>query len=70
MNTFGEKVVAFTPLLDAKFQLESKTSFLEINPADVQFIGARQVKYPQIDMDGMVNYDRVNGFAKGGVKVE
>lgn len=70
MNTFNEKVTLFAPLLDAKFQAEAKTAFLEVNAADVSFVGTRKVKYPVIDMDGMVDYDRVGGFAKGGVKIE
>lgn len=70
MNNFAEKVTGFVPLLDAIMQHKAITAFLEIDPTQVQFIGKRFVKYPKINMDGMVTYDRVNGFSKAAVTLE
>lgn len=65
-NVFSEKVTLYSQLLDEKYQKEAITAFLEVDPATVGFVGARFVKFPKIDMDGLDNYDRNTGFKGAG----
>lgn len=67
-NTFAEKAVKFQPILDEIYQKESVTAILEDNKAE--FDGTKTVKYPKIDMEGLGDYDRVNGYADGAINVE
>lgn len=55
----------YLPLLDEVYNAESKTSMLD-NPTAV-FTGANEVKYYKMDMDGLGNYSRSEGFATGDV---
>ena len=57
----------YLPILDAKYKREALTSRLDVANGDVQFIGGNTVKVFKIDMDGLGNYSRNNGFVKGGV---
>lgn len=56
------------PLLDRVYKQTSKTAILDVADALVQFDGANTVKYFEMAMDGLGDYDRANGFVKGGVQ--
>ena len=54
-------------ILDKKFVADSVTGFLEANGSDIQFMDEKTVLLSSIDMSGMGDYDRSNGFAKGSL---
>ena len=68
-NTFAEKITKYIPLLDEIYQRESLTSFLEMNPINVMFDGAKTVKLPKYVLDGAADYNRSTGYNKGSVTV-
>ena len=51
--------------LDKALVQESKTGFLADNNMRAKFVGARNVLIPELDMQGLGDYDRDNGFANG-----
>ncbi|MEE1053738.1 MAG: hypothetical protein U0L33_05325 [Acutalibacteraceae bacterium] len=52
--------------LDRMIVQESKTGFLADGKFKARFTGARTVNMPQIDFDGLGDYDRETGYSKGG----
>ena len=52
--------------LDKMIVQESKTGFLADSKFKAKFTGARTVNMPQIDFDGLGDYDRETGYSKGG----
>lgn len=51
-----------------KAAVEQATSgWMEINEKLVKYNGGSEVKIPSLDMDGMADYDRKNGFTEGSV---
>ena len=52
--------------LDKMIVQESKTGFLADGKFKARFTGARTVNMPQLDFDGLGDYDRENGYSKGG----
>lgn len=67
-NTFTEKAQKYMSILDEIYQAESLTAILE--QPDTEFAGTNKVKYPKISLDGAADYDRVDGYVRGAVKVE
>ena len=68
-NTFAEKITKYIPLLDEIYQRESLTAFLEMNPLNVMFDGAKTIKLPKYVLDGAADYNRATGYNKGAVTV-
>lgn len=52
--------------LDKMIVQESKTGFLADGKFKARFTGARTVNMPQLDFDGLGDYDRETGYSKGG----
>lgn len=52
--------------LDKMIVQESKTGFLADGKFKSRFTGARTVNMPQVDFDGLGDYDRETGYSKGG----
>lgn len=51
-----------------KAAVEQATSgWMEVNEKLVKYNGGSEVKIPSLDMDGMADYDRKNGFTEGSV---
>lgn len=51
-----------------KAAVEQATSgWMEVNEKLVKYNGGREVKIPSLDMDGLADYDRKNGFTEGSV---
>lgn len=51
-----------------KAAVEQATSgWMEVNEKLVKYNGGSEVKIPSIDMDGLADYDRKNGFTEGSV---
>lgn len=67
-NTFVEKVQKFVPILDEVYAHASKTAILEDTAA--LWVGTNKVRMPKIEMDGAADYDRTDGYVKGGISVD
>lgn len=57
----------FQPALDKQVVQEATTGWMELNSNVVRYNGGNEVKLPDMVMDGLGDYDRANGFVKGGV---
>ena len=55
--------------LDKVFTAKSATAFLADNALRTKFIGAKTVIMPEVEFDGLSNYDRSTGFSNGAVNV-
>ena len=60
---------ATTDELDKKLVSGTVTGFLADNNLHAKFIGAKTVNIPVLGMNGMGDYDRDTGFARGSVSV-
>lgn len=60
----------YAPELDKMIVQEAKTGFLADGAFKARFTGARTVLLPEIDFDGLGDYDRVDGYSKGGITLE
>ena len=66
MTNIFENASKYVNELDKMIVQESKTGFLADGKFKARFTGARTVNVPQIDFDGLGDYDRENGYSKGG----
>lgn len=55
--------------LDKRLVQESQTSFFADNALGTKFVGARTVLIPDLDMQGLGNYNRDDGFVTGALTV-
>ena len=55
--------------LDKALVQSAQTSFFADNALRSKFVGARTVLIPDVDMQGLGNYDRDNGFVTGALTV-
>ncbi len=55
--------------LDRVFQAKSATAFFADNALRTKFVGAKTVIIPEVDFDGLSDYDRTQGFTNGSVNV-
>lgn len=55
--------------LDKTLVQEAQTSFFADNVMKAKFVGAKTVLIPDMDMQGLGNYDRDDGFVTGAVTV-
>ena len=62
---------AYTANLDEVYKLASITSVLD-GPSDLakQGANAHELLIPKMDMDGLADYDKANGYAAGSVTYE
>ncbi len=63
---FNEKLTA---QLDKAVVQKSVTGFLADNNLRAKFVGAKTVILPDVDMAGLVNYDRDGGFTRGALNI-
>lgn len=69
INTLATATL-FQQQLD-KQMIEGATSgWMEANAGQVKYSGGREVKIPKINMDGLGDYDRDNGYVQGSVTLE
>lgn len=68
INTMQYAAV-FMEGLDQQLLEGSTTGWMEENAGQVQYNGGAEVKIPKMQMSGLGNYDRDEGFAKGAVSV-
>ena len=53
--------------LDKAAAQQALTGWMEGNAGQVIYKGGSEVKIPKLDMDGLADYSRSNGFTKGGI---
>ena len=54
--------------LDKAAVAKATTGWMEVNSELVKYNGGAEVRIPSLDMDGMADYDRKNGFVEGDVE--
>lgn len=55
--------------LDKMFAQKSVTGFLADNNMRTKFVGAKTVIIPDVDFQGLVDYDKDSGFSRGAITV-
>lgn len=70
MANLLEKVTLFQKTLDKAMIQGAVTGFMENNLTDLIYNGGDEVKIPSIQMQGLANYDRTNGFTEGDVTLK
>ncbi len=55
--------------LDRVFEAKSATAFFADNALRTKFVGAKTVIIPEVDFDGLTDYNRADGFTNGAVSV-
>lgn len=61
--------VKYSEELDKVFAQKSVTGFFADNALAAKFVGAKTVIIPDIDFQGLADYDRNNGYSKGAITV-
>lgn len=56
--------------LDRVFEAKSATAFFADNALRTRFVGAKTVIIPDVEFEGLTNYDRAGGFKNGAVTVQ
>ena len=69
VNTIATATL-FQKNLDKAAAQAALTGWMEGNASQVIYKGGAEVKIPKLDMDGLGNYDRNNGFVSGGITFE
>lgn len=59
----------FTGELDKKFVQKAVTGFFLDNAMRANFVGAKTVLIPDVDFQGLADYDRDTGFTRGAITV-
>lgn len=53
--------------LDKAFAPTSQTGWMEANTQNARYSGGKEIKIPKMEMDGLADYDREDGYNKGAV---
>lgn len=64
-----ENATRYSNELDKMFEQKSAVGFFADNALATKFVGAKTVIIPDIDFQGLANYDRDAGFARGAINV-
>ncbi len=64
-----ESQTRYAEELDKLFVQKSVTGFFADNALAAKFVGAKTVMIPEVDFQGLADYDRENGFSKGSIRV-
>lgn len=59
----------FQQALDTQMVQGATSGWMEANAGQVIYNGGKEIKIPKISMDGLGNYDRVNGFTQGSINL-
>lgn len=57
----------FQAELDKAAVEQASSGWMELNDKLVKYNGGSEVKIPKLDMDGLADYDRQNGFVEGSI---
>ena len=63
-----ETATVIQTTLDKAAVAKATTGWMEVNSELVKYNGGAEVRLPSLDMDGMADYDRKNGFVEGDVE--
>lgn len=69
MPNILEYAKIFQQELDRQVVAQATSGWMEDNAGLVRYSGGNEVKIPIIDMDGLGDYDRANGFVEGSVNL-
>lgn len=64
-----ENAIKYSEELDAMFSQKSVTGFFADNNFASKFVGAKTVIIPDVDFQGLADYDRKTGFSRGAINV-
>ena len=64
-----ENATRYSTELDKMFAQKSATGFFADNALAARFVGAKTVIIPDVDFQGLADYDRDTGFTKGAITV-
>ncbi len=64
-----ENAIKYSSELDKMFAQKSATGFFADNALATKFVGAKTVIIPDVDFEGLADYDRDTGFSKGAINV-
>lgn len=64
-----ENATRYSTELDKMFSQKSATGFFADNALATKFVGAKTVIIPDVDFQGLADYDRNTGFTKGAITV-
>ena len=64
-----ENATRYSTELDKMFAQKSATGFFADNALATKFVGAKTVIIPDVDFQGLADYDRETGFTKGAITV-
>lgn len=64
-----ENATRYSEELDRLFAQKSATGFFADNALAAKFVGAKTVIIPDIDFQGLADYDRDSGFTRGAITV-
>lgn len=68
VNTL-ELSTVFQTELDKAFEQQATTTWMDANAGQVIYNGGKTIKIPIINMDGLKDYDRANGYPDGAVEL-
>ncbi len=64
-----ENVTRYSDELDKMFEQKSAVGFFADNALATKFVGAKTVIIPDVDFQGLADYDRNTGFSRGAITV-
>ncbi len=64
-----ENATRYSEELDKMFAQKSATGFFADNALTTKFVGAKTVIIPDVDFQGLADYDRDTGFSRGAITV-
>ena len=64
-----ENATKYSNELDRMFAQKSATGFFADNALSTKFVGAKTVIIPDVDFQGLADYDRDTGFTRGAITV-
>ena len=64
-----ENATRYSTELDKMFEQKSAVGFFADNALATKFVGAKTVIIPDIDFQGLADYDRDSGFSRGAINV-
>lgn len=69
INTLATATL-FQQQLDQQMIQEATSGWMESNAGQVKYSGGKEIKIPKLNMNGLANYDRDNGYVQGAVTLE
>lgn len=69
INTLATATL-FQQQLDQQMIQEATSGWMEANAGQVKYSGGKEIKIPKLNMNGLANYDRDNGYVQGAVTLE